>query len=152
MPGRKDSTSGAGCGPPETTDPPRSTRARSSARSVPGTSAWGWGWPSMRARRPRPRKGARTASAIAIELLEQFLDAGGVLHRTIGTEVEIGRYPKVEVLPKPVPNEAAGAGQRRQRARPLALVAEHGDEELGLTEVLRRLHVGHGDESEAGGP
>src|SRR5262249_19410924 len=149
-PGRNDSTSGAGCGPPETTDHPRSTRARSSARSVPRTSASGWTWPSMRARRPRPRNGARTASAIGIELLEQFLDARSVRHRAVGAKVEVRRDPEVEVLAKPVTDEAPRAGQRRQRARPLALVPEHRHEDLRLAKILGRLHVGDRDEAQAG--
>src|SRR5262249_13070781 len=49
-----------------------------------------------------------------------------------------------------VTDEAPRAGQRRQRARPLALVPEHRHEDLRLAKILGRLHVGDRDEAQAG--
>src|SRR5262245_19044092 len=86
--------------------------------------------------------------ALAGELPEDGLDVCGVLHGAIGAELEDRRHAKVEVIPQPVPDEAAGARQPLQGRPPLILGAEDRDVDLGLAQVLGRLHLGHGHEPE----
>src|SRR5437773_10149118 len=50
---------------------------------------------------------------------------------------------------QPVTDEAARVGQRGERGRPLGVVTEHGDEELGQAQILGGLDLGDGHEAEA---
>src|SRR5262249_56160738 len=66
-----------------------------------------------------------------------------------GAEGELGWGGKVEVLAKPVPDEAAGAGQGGQRPCPLRLVPQNRHEDLRGPEIARRLDLSHRHEPES---
>src|SRR5262245_7929984 len=131
------------------------------ASSVPSTSASGCTCPSISAR-PGARSRAATTSpgtrrvsftpcssrARSAHLLEDRLDARGVLQRVIGAEIEVRGDAKVEMLAQPVAYEPARAVQRRHRGLPLRLVAEHRHEDLGRPQIFRGLDLGDGDETE----
>src|SRR5207302_5148550 len=56
----------------------------------------------------------------------------------------------IEMLPEPVADEAAGADEGRQRARPLRFVAQDRHEDLGRSQISRSLDLGHRHESQSG--
>src|SRR5262249_27974938 len=101
------------------------------ASSVPRTSASGCTWPSIspgpgtsgrrggRSKavttspgRRRPSFTRRSSRARSAHLLEDRLDACGVLERVIGPEIELWRDAKVQVLAQPVAHEPARALER----------------------------------------
>src|SRR2546430_13088618 len=50
-----------------------------------------------------------------LDFLEERLDPRGVLHRAIGTELDVGRDAQVQVLAQPVAHEAARARSEERR-------------------------------------
>src|SRR5207244_10845353 len=77
----------------------------------------------------------RSRCRVFVEPPEQRLDACGVLHRAVSPKVELRRDPEVEVMAEPLADEAPGAPERGQRRRPLVLVAEDRDKEIGRAHV-----------------
>src|SRR6267143_160032 len=117
-----------------------SPSVRSGARSKAATTSAGTRTVSlMSSRRSRAR---------GPHLLEERLDARGMLERVVGTELEVRGDAQLEVLAQPVAHETPGAVQRRHRRLPLRVVAQDRDEDLGRAQVLRRLNLGHRHEAE----
>ena len=137
---RRRATSGTGCGPAKVTRQPgcaeRESQAEERAEDVTvrvdvaqeAEHAAGRLASRSRAscggrrdrRTPALTSSSPAAASVGPEPGQQRLDMRRVLHGAVGTEGQLGRHAQVEVLPQPVPDEAAGALERLERLAPTA--------------------------------
>jgi hypothetical protein len=88
-------------------------------------------------------------SELAFVAFQERLDAYALVDRLVVEELQLGRALGAHVGANALLKVTVGGAQARQRSLAGRRAAQHADEDLGVSQVGRRLHAGHGDKADA---